>query len=362
MAEALTTIEEAQAAVREWPPGARMLARGGGTKPALSTALDGAARLDVSGLAGVLEYEPSEFTFTALAGTRLSEVNTLLDDHGQYLPFDPPLAEHGATLGGTIAAGLSGPGRYRYGGARDFLIGVRFVDGEGRLVRGGGKVVKNAAGFDLPKLMVGSLGGLGLLVEMSFKVFPKPEAFATVRLDCAALADARQAVARLYSSQLDLDALDFTPATESAPTALYARLGGLRQAMQARLDRLRGLLSGGEAIEGADEAALWRGAREFEWAPAGWSLIKVPLTPGRIPAVEDGLAGRQTLRRYSGGGQVLWLASPEAPPSFDGLLREHGLAGLAILGPAGQARIGARAGEAFARRAKQALDPGGRFV
>ena len=104
----------------------------------------------------------------------------MLAEHGQYLPFDPPLAAAGATLGGTVAAGLSGPGRYRYGGVRDFVLGVRFVDGMGNLVRGGGKVVKNAAGFDFPKLMVGSLGRLGVLAELSFKVFPQPPAFATL--------------------------------------------------------------------------------------------------------------------------------------------------------------------------------------
>ncbi|NJN81466.1 MAG: FAD-binding protein, partial [Caldilineaceae bacterium] len=148
---------------------------GGGSKPALSTPRDRAA-LEMRSLTGILEYDPGEYTITALAGTGLSEVQATLAANGQYLPFDPPLADRGATLGGTVAAGLSGPGRVRYGGVRDFLIGVRFVDGRGRLVRGGGKVVKNAAGFDLPKLFVGSLGTLGLLVETTFKVFPQPRA------------------------------------------------------------------------------------------------------------------------------------------------------------------------------------------
>ena len=115
----------------------------------------------------------SEFTFTALAGTPVREIAAALAERGQYLPFDPMLREAGATLGGTVAAGLSGPGRFRYGGLRDFILGVRFVDGEGRLLRLGGKVVKNAAGFDLPKFFVGSLGRFGVLAEMTFKVFPK---------------------------------------------------------------------------------------------------------------------------------------------------------------------------------------------
>src|SRR6266851_2564262 len=152
-----TNIDEVQKAVAE---SARVVVRGAGTKGGLCAPDGDATVLDLSTLSGVLEYEPGEFTFTALAGTPVATVNRLLAEHGQYLPFDPPLVERGATLGGTVAAGLSGSGRYRFGGVRDFIIGVRFVDGQGQLVRGGGKVVKNAAGFDLPKLMVGSLGRL----------------------------------------------------------------------------------------------------------------------------------------------------------------------------------------------------------
>jgi glycolate oxidase FAD binding subunit len=98
----MTTIEDIQRAVRQ---GAHLLPRGGGSKPGLSTPAEGGTSLDVSGLAGVLEYDPGEFTFTALAGTRVADVQALLREHGQYLPFDPPLVEKGATLGGTVAAG-----------------------------------------------------------------------------------------------------------------------------------------------------------------------------------------------------------------------------------------------------------------
>ena len=131
----------------------------------------------------------------------------MLAEHGQYLPFDPLLAEAGATLGGTVAAGANGPGRYRYGGLRDFILGVRYVDGEGQIVYAGGKVVKNAAGFDIPKFMVGSLGQFGALVEMTFKVFPKPEAYATLRLECASVVDGANAIIRLTGQPLDLDAV-----------------------------------------------------------------------------------------------------------------------------------------------------------
>src|SRR5207253_308179 len=136
-----------------------------------------------AGLRGITEYDPSEFTFTAGAGTPVREIVAALAERGQYLPFDPMLADAGATLGGTVAAGLSGPGRFRFGGLRDFILGVQFVDGEGRVLRMGGKVVKNAAGFDLPKFFVGSVGRFGILTELTFKVFPRPVATRTLRLD-----------------------------------------------------------------------------------------------------------------------------------------------------------------------------------
>src|SRR5512139_4155454 len=181
------SIAELQAMVRSHPS---VLPRGGGTKSALSTTHNGAEVIELTALAGMLEYEPGEFVFTALAGTRLADVRAQLAEHGQYMPFDPLLVDQGATLGGTIAAGANGPGRYRYGGVRDFLLGVRFVNGAGEIVHAGGKVVKNSVGFDIPKLMVCSLGRLGVLVEVSFKVFPKPEAYTTVRLECPTLSEA----------------------------------------------------------------------------------------------------------------------------------------------------------------------------
>src|SRR5206468_1605473 len=122
----------------------RLLAIGAGTKPRLSEV--DVTKVSMSRMRGIVEYEPTEFTFTALAGTLLQELESTLASRGQYLPFDPLLTEAGATLGGTVAAGLSGPGRIRFGGLRDFILGVRFVDGDGRLLRMGGKVVKNAAG------------------------------------------------------------------------------------------------------------------------------------------------------------------------------------------------------------------------
>jgi glycolate oxidase FAD binding subunit len=362
------TVDQVQAAVRV---SERVLPRGNGTKPALSAPRADVTLLDLSGLAGIVEYDPEEFTFTALAGTRVADVADLLAEHGQYLPFDPPLAEHGATLGGSLAAGLSGPERYRYGGLRDFILGVRYVDGEGQVVYAGGKVVKNSAGFDIPKLMVGSLGTLGVLVELTFKVFPRPEAHASLQLDCARLEDALAGLGRLYGSQLDINALDLEP--NPAGATLWVRLGGSAGALPARLERLRSLLGGGEVFQGPREADLWRNAREFAWVPEGWSLIKVPLTPRRIAELEERIKDPKgptdssgplpaSIRRYSAGGQVAWLAASAPPKTMDTFLSALELSGLVLSGPAGPIRLGVRAGEPFARRVKMALDPIGRFV
>ncbi len=337
----------------------RVLARGGGTKPALSAPHAGVTIIEMSGLSGLLEYEPGEFTFTALAGTPVREVAAALAIHGQYLPFDPPLVAQGATLGGTVAAGLSGPGRYRYGGVRDFILGVRFVNPTGELVRSGGKVVKNAAGFDMSKLMVGSLGSFGVLAEISFKVFPRLPATATLRQQHPTLEDALEALYRLTAAPLDLDAIDLVMEDEGA--VLLTRLAGLPDALPDRIARVRTVLGGGETVEGEAELALWDSARAFAWIPEGWSLVKVPLTPGRIAALEAGVAPA-ALRRYSAGGQVGWLAFADDLMAVDAMLNAAGLSGLVIFGPPGRPHIGRRNGEPFARRLKQALDPAGKFV
>lgn len=351
------TIEEVQEITRQ---AVCVLPRGGGTKPALSTPLEGIEVLDMSAIAGIVEYEPGELTFTARAGTRILEVNQMLSEHGQYLPFDPPLVERGATLGGTVAAGLSGPGRYHYGGVRDFLLGVRFVNSGGEIVRGGGKVVKNAAGFDLPKLMVGSLGGLGVLTELAFKVFPRPEVFATLRLECGDLDITLEAMSRAGASRLEVEALDIEPSHEGY--ILWTRLGGLAAALPARLERLKELLGDPQVIQGPDEEKLWRDVREMSWVPGSWSLVKVPITPGRIPALEGSLENKPVMRRYIAGGQLAWLALEEIPKTLKGLFEAQDLTGLVLFGPPGEPRLGQYVAKSFYRRVKDALDPVHRFV
>ncbi len=355
----VSTIDEVQKAVAQ---NAHIVVRGGGTKPALRAPAGEAMELDLTGLASVLEYEPGEFTFTALAGTPVATVAALLAEHGQYLPFDPLLVERGATLGGTVAAGLSGSGRYRFGGVRDFILGVRFIDGQGKVIHGGGKVVKNAAGFDLPKLMVGSLGQYGVLVEFSFKVFPRPEANLSLRTVFPNLAAALLPMQRVYTAPLDVEALDLAVG-QDGQAELWVRLGGLSSVLPARAERIGGLLGGADTLAGADEAAIWQEARELRWVPDGGCLVKVPLNPARLASLDAAISTMSARRRYSAGGNVAWIAlGADQLPGLEAALNAQSLAGLVVLGPPGRPRLGQRTGEDFARRVKAALDPAGRFV
>ncbi len=347
------TVEEVCQSVRSFPS---LVCRGGGSKPALSRASQTAQILDLSRLSGVLEYQPEEFTFTALAGTAVAQVQQILSQEGQYLPFDPVLAGRGATMGGTVAAGTSGSGRQRHGGIRDFLLGVSFVNGGGELVRGGAKVVKNAAGFDLPKLMIGSLGCLGVLVDLTFKVFPRPRRYVTLELERPNLADALEQLSRLKSSGFNLEAVDLEP-----PGKLWVRLGGNSETLSGRLDRLRNVLGRGEARTDEEESSLWQRATDFAWSPAGASLVKIPVTLALIPSLEEHLSQISCRRRYCSAGNLLWLAWTDALERLESILQTLGLGGLLLDGPGAGPFLGLRDGQVLTQRIKQALDSQGRF-
>jgi glycolate oxidase FAD binding subunit len=351
------STDELQSIVRQ---GKRILPRCGGTKPALANPPEGVASLDMSQWAGMIEYEPSEYTFTALAGTRLKAVVELLAKNGQYMPFDPPLVKLGATLGGTVGAGLSGSGRYHYGGVRDFLMGVRFIDGGGQLVSSGGRVVKNSAGFDLPKLMVGSRGSLGVMVEMTFKVFPKPEVYNTLLVEVEELELAYNMMQKAANARLDIDCLDLE--VSKSGYRLWIRVGGLAEALLRRMERFHELLGDFRLYQGAEEEMVWAKVSEMNWIPEGWSLIKAPTILPNILSLEANLAGKNIYRRYVAGGQFALIALPEALQSLEQTLFSLGLSGLVLRGGNGLTRLGASTGASFLKRVKSVLDPSGRFV
>ncbi len=359
-----TTIDEVREAVASHP---RLLPRGGGTKTALSSPFAPDVEvLDLSSLAGVIEYNPSEFVLTAFAGTRIADIERLLAERGQCLPFDPLLAEAGATLGGTVGAGLSGPGRYRRGGVRDFVLGARFVDGQANLVRSRGRVVKNVAGFDLPRLLTGSCGRLAALVEVSVKVFPRPEARGTLVVR-RGLAEALATIEHLTRSPFDIDAIDLVP-DDGGEGELHVRLAGPASLLGARLERLRARLGapvagaeiGGAAIRDGDDTA-WTDVTQLRMVPDRWTLVSVPITLPDVPVLEAALAGSGALRRYGAGGQVAWIATRQ-PDALPGILAPRGMSGLRVLGtPAADPVIGRDVLGELGRRVRAALDPSGRF-
>jgi glycolate oxidase FAD binding subunit len=335
------TIEEIQDFIKS---NASVLARGGGTKPALSNA----ATLELQTLSGMLEYDPSEFTFTALAGTRVSEVAKLLAEHGQHLPFNPPFLEAGATLGGTVAAGLSGSGRQRFGGVRDFVLAVQFIDGLGELVRGGGKVVKNAAGFDLPKMHCGALGAFGVMTELTFKVFPAPKTWASLQLECQNLQTALEVMQKLAGSSFDLECLDVLG------SSVLLRIGGVPEALDTRLQNIQKFVG----IDGTitrDDASIWREASEFLWVQPDAAVVKIPVTRSKILNLEAKLEGHgQT--RYISSGNLCWLAWTESLEKLDLILLELGLSGLVLHGNSTKVLLGKQTGGVLLERVLNTFD------
>jgi len=266
--------------------------RGGGTKDFYGNALEGEV-LDTRGHAGVVDYEPTELVITARCGTLLRDIEKILEEKNQILPFEPPHFGAGATLGGCIAAGLSGPRRASAGSVRDFVLGATILDGRGRLLAFGGRVMKNVAGYDVSRLLAGSLGTLGLMLEVSLKVLPRPAAEQTLALEMPQ-ARALESMNRWAGQALPISA------TAWRDGELRLRLSGAPGAVGAAAEKLAG-----DADSGQDAARFWDGVREqtdtfFAGDVPLWRLS----LPSSAPAVD--LPGVQLVEW---GGALRWLKS-----------------------------------------------------
>lgn len=247
--------------------------------------------LDTRPYRGIVSYEPKELVLTARAGTTLAEIEALLAQSGQMLPFEPPHFGPAATLGGCIATGLSGPRRAYQGAARDFVLGVRMLDGRGDLLTFGGQVMKNVAGYDVSRLQVGAMGTLGLLLEISLKVLPRPVAEVTLRFDMDQ-AQALEAMNRWAGQPLPLSA------SCHQDRALTIRLSGADSAVHAAQRKL-----GGTVIdEGAD---FWRELRE---QTAGFFQPDMPMWRMSLPSTARPLniSGTQLIEW---GGALRWCST-----------------------------------------------------
>jgi glycolate oxidase FAD binding subunit len=341
-----STAHETEAAIH-WAAaeGVTLEVMGAGTKRRLGRPVDAGRILDLSRLAGTLYYEPEELIFAAKPGTRLRDVEHLLDQRHQMLAFEPPdlgpLLGEGAslgTLGGVIACNLSGPRRIKTGAARDHLLGCAGVSGRGESFKTGGRVMKNVTGYDLCKLMAGSYGTLAALTEVICKVQPKPEVAVSVLLFGLDAKAATLAMSDGVSSQLEISAAAHLPAdvarasqvstvagAGASVTAL--RLEGPGPSVARRASALQDLLrdraskaSSGQrpsqqALLPAEESqALWREVRDVAYfvGEAAISVWRVSVPPMAGAALGDA-AVQQTGGRYflDWAGGSIWLAIPE---------------------------------------------------
>lgn len=298
---------------------------GGGTRLRLPQA----ATLSTRALSGVVTYEPGELTLIARAGTPLAEIEALLADQGQALAFEP--MDHRAilgttgepTIGGVVAANVSGPRRVLAGACRDHLLGVRFVDGRGRVIRNGGRVMKNVTGMDLGRLVAGSFGTLAVLTEVALKTLPLPEAQETLAFPGL---DAAQAVA-LFSAALATP-FEVSGAAFHAGTA-WLRIEGLAAQVAYRRARLTALLRDHtpEVLDADASRALWQGLRDVAHFAGEGALWRILVKPTDAPATVAALARLGGDSSLDWGGGLIWYRGPGEPAQ----LRQAAGTGLAML-------------------------------
>ncbi|HUJ53438.1 MAG TPA: glycolate oxidase subunit GlcE [Steroidobacteraceae bacterium] len=325
--------------------GTALRLRGSGSKDFYGERLTGEV-LDLTPWRGIVDYEPSELVVTARCGTPLAELETTLAEHEQFLAFEPPAFAAQPTIGGVIAAGLSGPRRAYAGAARDFVLGTRLLTADGELLRFGGQVMKNVAGFDISRLLCGSLGILGVITEVSLKVLPRPRLEQTLRLELAAAA-AVESFNRWAAQPLPLSAAAWSEGSA------WVRLSGAEPAVNAARVRI-----GGERVDAARAQQWWDAlrhlrlghfAREVLWRvslPAATAPLALPAEP-----------------LIDWGGALRWYADLPADAPVRELAAAAGGTALAWRGPAPAGRFHplSAAVARLHRRLKERFDPRGIF-
>lgn len=300
--------------------------QGGGTRARFGGCVQAGMTLSTAKLTGITLYEPSEMVMGAKAGTLLAEVEAALAEKGQMLAFEPMdhrtvYGSSGAPTIGAIAAGnISGPRRIWAGACRDSLIGVRFVNGAGEVIKSGGRVMKNVTGLDLVKLQAGAWGTLGLLTEVMFKVVPKPEIVTTLVLQGLDTAKAVTAMAKALGSPFEITGAAHDPSTQET----YLRIEGFGFSVDYRAGELAKLLARygtPTRIDGAESTGLWAGIRDCAALaePADAVIWRLSVKPSEAPQVLAAMPEARAMLDWGGG--LIWLSVAGAGDCGAGRIR-----------------------------------------
>ncbi len=291
--------------------------RGGGTR-AIGRPVAGEV-LETGGLSGITLYEPGALTLVVQAGTPLAEVEAALAAEGQRLAFEPMdfrglLGTSGApTIGGVVAANVSGPRRVQAGACRDFCLGVRFVDGTGQVIRNGGRVMKNVTGYDLVKLVAGSWGTLGVLTEVSLKVLPVPEAAACLMIDGLSDAAAVGVMAQALGSPFEITGAAHASSGVDGHPVTMLRIEGFAGSVDYRAGRLQEMFADHPVRVERDPDRIragWAWVRDVErMHDAAGDVWRISCKPSDAPALTARLEAGTLL--YDWGGGLVWALMPE---------------------------------------------------
>ena len=366
-----TAEEVVQAVAEAGAAGRRLEVVGGGTKRGIGAVQGADAVLSLARLAKVIDYAPEELVLTTQPGVKLATLEKLVAAQGQMLPFEPPHlakllgAKGQPTLGGALAANLSGPRRIRAGAARDHFLGLQAVTGRGELVRAGGRVVKNVTGYDLSKLIAGSWGTLAVLTEVTIKVLPAAKTELTLLLFGLDDRRAGEAMTAALNAPAEVSGATHLPQATAARPPLGGelavtaiRLEGFEASVAARADQLVTLLKRfgrAELLDAGHSREFWGQVREVEALHKGEGrLWRISVPPADGWRVGEAVAGAAL---YDWGGGLVWLQSDADAAQVRGMVRALG--GHATLyrgeGPAFEPLSGPLA--ALTARVKAAFDP-----
>lgn len=293
--------------------------RAGGTKRGIGRPGRDALTVDLSAMSGVVDYEPSELVLTVRPATPLAHIEAMLAERGQMLAFEP--WDHGAvfgeaggaTIGGIVAAGVSGPRRVSAGGARDHLLGFEAVSGRGEIFRGGGKVVKNVTGYDVSKVIAGSWGQLAIMSELTLKVLPKPRSVVTTWIRGLSAQAAVPAMAQAMGSPCAVSAAAHVPETPDCPSVTAFRLEGFAESVAVRIEELGAMLAvhgNSEAMTGGGSLRLWEAVATANTLTECETLWRAHVAPSRAAALTAALDMLGASYLLDWAGAALWIGGP----------------------------------------------------